>query len=363
MTVASRKENPRTSYVHLRGDYRSRGEDVSPGTPAVLPPLSPRGAAADRLDFARWLVDPANPLTARVTINNCWKHLFGEGLVATVDNFGLGGESPSHPELLDWLAGEFMLRGWSRKEMIRLIVSSATYRQRSEARDELRDIDPLNRLLARQVRLRLEAETIRDVALFSSGLIDLKIGGPGIRPPQPAYVTSISRNAAWEVATGGDLVRRGAYILLRRATPYPMLITFDAPDSTLACTRRERSNSPLQALTLLNDPVFFQCAQALGHRMAARSQASPQQRLVDAFQRCLSRSPNPEELERLSQLYAEQLARLRTQPEMAAAIVKSLPHTQASEVWATDHEDMIEEATWTVIARVLMNIDEFITRE
>ncbi|HWA99973.1 MAG TPA: PSD1 and planctomycete cytochrome C domain-containing protein, partial [Pirellulales bacterium] len=263
MTVAKRK-TPRTSYVHLRGDYRSRGEDVAPGTPAILPPLEARGPHADRLDFARWLVDPENPLTPRVTVNRIWQHLFGRGLVATVDNFGSGGEAPSHAELLDWLAREFMDGGWSHKAMIRRIVTSATYRQASSTRPELERRDPLNVWLARQSRLRLEAEAVRDAALCASNLLERRIGGPGIRPPQPEYVASISRNTDWKVSTGPDLYRRGMYIVFRRATPYPMLLAFDAPDSTVACTRRERSNSPLQALTLLNDPVFFECAQALG---------------------------------------------------------------------------------------------------
>ncbi|MGN6134963.1 MAG: PSD1 and planctomycete cytochrome C domain-containing protein [Aureliella sp.] len=365
MTIARRK-SPRKTYVHLRGDYRSPGDEVTKGTPAVLPSLNSNDKPADRLELARWLVDPANPLTPRVTVNYWWQHLFGTGLVATVDNFGLGGDSPSHPELLDWLASELVARRWGRKDLVRMLVCSSTYRQSSTTRDDLADVDPLNRWLARQSRLRLEAETIRDAALKASGLLDTKIGGPSIRPPQPAYITSISRNVDWPVTEGGDLYRRGLYILLRRATPYPMLLTFDAPDSTIACTRRERSNSPLQALTLLNDPVFFECAQALGSSLAEAgrvSGASLDQQLTAAFRRCLTRDPRPEELTRLERLFREQAGRLKSQPELARTIAQSLPHAQASDAWRHDGGEPIEVATWVVVARVLMITDEFITRE
>ncbi len=356
MTIGRRK-NERVSYVHLRGDYRSRGEDVQPGTPAVLPPLSPRAEKADRLDLAQWLVDPANPLTPRVTVNRYWKHLFGRGLVASIDNFGAGGEPPSHPELLDWLATQFRERGWSRKALLRLVVTSATYRQVSHNREELEQRDPLNTLLARQQRFRLEAETVRDAALRASGLLHRSIGGPGFRPPQPAYVTSISRNAAWEVSKGPDLYRRGMYILFRRATPYPMLLTFDTPDSTAACVARERSNSPLQALTLLNDPVFFETARALGEWLAAPSDRSFEERATQGFRSCLARDPRPAELGRLKTLFESERQRLATDPQAARAIVGS---ENSADVPSAE---WIDWAAWVVAARVLMNLDEFITRE
>ena len=339
MAVARRAER-RESFVHLRGDYRQRGESVEPGTPAVLPAMTPRASRADRLDLARWLVDPANPLTPRVTINRWWLHLFGSGLVPSVENFGVGGDAPTHPELLEWLAAELVERNWSRKEMIRLIVSSAAYRQSSAGSEGLDRRDPLNRLLARQSRQRLEAESVRDAALAASGLLNRKIGGPGIKPPQPDYVASISRNVKWEVSEGPDLYRRGMYILFRRATPYPMLLTFDAPDSTVACTRRERSNSPLQALTLLNDPVFFECAQTLGRRLASQPERTIDQRITEAVRLCLGRDPQPAEVRRLRSLLQEQLA-ASAGTDAAAA----------------------DEAAWIIVARVLMNLDEFITRE
>ncbi len=362
MTIGSRTTS-RETYVHLRGDYRNRGEAVHPGTPAVLPALHARSAQGDRLDLARWLVDPANPLTARVTVNQFWAHLFGRGLVASVDNFGVGGDPPTHPELLDWLASEFMARGWSRKELLRLIVSSSTYRQSASPREDLLEKDPTNELLARQSRFRLEAEAVRDTALFSAGLLESRLGGPGIRPPQPAYITSISRNAEWKLTEGGNQYRRGLYIVLRRATPYPMLMTFDAPDSTIACTRRERSNSPLQALTLLNDPVYFECAQALGHWLATHSNASRSERLQDAYRRCLGREPNTEELNRILQEFTAHHARLERNPEAAKAIVEHPAHSCSELSWRTGSVNQIEEATWVLIARILMNVDEFITRE
>jgi hypothetical protein len=364
MTVARRKQD-RITYVHLRGNYRSRGEDVRPGTPAVLPPLSVRGEEAGRLDLARWLVDAGNPLTPRVTANHLWKHLFGRGLVATVDNFGSAGELPSHPELLDWLACEQIERGWSRKAVIRLIVTSATYRQASHGRSDLEQRDPLNVLLARQSRLRLEAESVRDAALTASGLLERKIGGPGIRPPQPDYVASISRNVQWEVTTGADLYRRGLYILFRRATPYPMLLTFDAPDSTVACVRRERSNSPLQSLTLLNDPVFFECAQALGEALAGGVPRSLDERLSEGFRRCLGRDPREAELLRLRRLFNERRERLAANPDAARSIVASgdAPPPGEDPGSAGEASSVVDRAAWIIMARVLMNLDEFITRE
>ncbi len=366
MTVAARKST-RTSYVHLRGDYRSRGEDVTPGTPAALPPLKPRGAKPDRLDLARWLVDPANPLTPRVTVNQIWLHLFGRGLVSTVDNFGSGGEAPSHPELLDWLAGEMVRQKWSRKAVIRLIVGSAAYRQSSAMRADLETRDPLNVLLARQSRFRIEAEEVRDAALAASGLLHRAIGGPGIRPPQPAYVASISRNTGWETSTGPDLYRRGMYILFRRATPYPMLLTFDAPDSTQACARRERSNSPLQALTLLNDPVFVECAQHLGRQLAEGSSRTVEARITEAFHRCLGRDPQPLELDRLRSYFLAEVARFLANPRAAESLAISHTTSATKEVASKSakksEEEVASTAAWIAAARVLMNLDEFITRE
>jgi len=234
------------------------------------------------------------------------------------------------------------------------LVTSATYRQSSDSASELVARDPLNRLLTRQNRFRLEAEAIRDAALTTSGLLTRTIGGEGIRPPQPAYVTSISRNADWPVSLGGDAYRRGMYIVFRRATPYPMLLTFDAPDSTLACARRERTNSPLQALTLLNDPVFFTAAQTMGCELAAAASATDEQRVTAACWRCLGRAPRASELARLLALLREQ--RLHFQRDEAAAELACGPQRASG-------TSSCEQAAWVVLARVLMNLDEFITRE
>jgi hypothetical protein len=225
---------PRKTHVLIRGDFLRPGIAVQPGTPAVLPGLPARGPRT-RLELARWLVDPANPLTARVTVNRLWQTYFGKGLVQTSEDFGTQGERPSHPELLDWLATEFPRRGWSLEAMHRLIVTSATYRQSSAARPELSGRDPYNRLLARQSRLRLEAEVIRDVTLASSGLLAPRVGGPSVRPPQPAGIAELTyANAGrWTESTGADRYRRGLYTFFRRTSPYPGLMTFDAPDSNL----------------------------------------------------------------------------------------------------------------------------------
>jgi hypothetical protein len=256
-----------------------------------------------------------------------------------------------------------MEKNWSRKELLKLIVCSSTYRQSAAGREDLATRDPLNVWLARQSRIRLEAETIRDAALEAAGLLEHRIGGNGIRPPQPAYVTSISRNAEWNVTTGGDLYRRGMYIVLRRATPYPMLLTFDAPDSAIACTRRERSNSPLQALTLLNDPVFFECAQALGHLLATSPHQTKLARLQYGFRRCLGRDATRNELDRIQQEYDDLLAKLQLSPDSAEAIVGKPAHQGSTMPWKSGTVATIEEAAWVLIARILMNVDEFITRE
>ena len=271
-TAAVLAEEPgvRKTFIHVRGNFLDKGTEVRAATPAVLHALQPRAAQPDRLDLAQWLFAPENPLTARVSVNHIWKNLFGRGLVGTVEDFGKQGEKPSHPELLDWLASEFPRLGWSRKAFIKSIVTSATYKQASLNRPELQARDPNNLLLARQNRLRLEAETVRDAFLAVSGLLNPKVGGPSIRPPLPADIAALgyANSVKWTESVGTEKNRRGLYIFFQRTVPYPMLMTFDAPDSNSTCARRDRSNTPLQALTLLNDPVFFECAQSLGARMA-----------------------------------------------------------------------------------------------
>jgi hypothetical protein len=327
---------------------------VEPGVPAFLHELEPRGKDADRLDLARWIVDPQNPLMPRATVNRFWKHLFGRGLVNTVENLGISGETPSHPDLLDWLATELIARNWSRKEMLRLIVMSASYRQTSDAAPKLLEKDPYNVLLARQSRFRVEAEVVRDLALSASGLLNPKVGGPSVRPPMDKRLTSISRNQDWEVSQGGDQYRRGMYILFRRGTPYPLLTLFDAPDSTVSCSVRERSNSPLQALTLLNDPVFFECAQELGRQLASLGDVDSEEWISAAFVKCLARFPEPAELARLVQQSREQRQLL---DDVSSTEIKRLTGESVPEI------DPREHAVRIMVARSLMNLDEFITRE
>ncbi len=354
-TVVEQKlDKRRKTHVHNRGDFRQPGEEVRADTPAFLPPLNPRGTEADRLDLARWLVRDDHPLTSRTAVNHVWKHLFGRGLVETEDNFGTAGAEPSHPELLDWLARRLMDSGWSRKSLIKLVVMSSAYRQSSFQSEQLRERDPQNVFLARQSRFRLEGEIVRDVALTAGGLLNPKIGGPSIRPPLNSRITEVSRGEAWKVSPGKEKYRRGFYILFRRTTPYTMLTIFDAPDSTASCPDRERSNSPLQALTLLNDPVFVECAQNLGRELAELGAVSDEQWISAAFERVLSRPAMPEELERLK-LLAEHQRRLLQ--DISSDEVQNLIGGPRNE------SDPREQATRVLVARSLMNLDEFITRE
>ncbi|HVC96300.1 MAG TPA: PSD1 and planctomycete cytochrome C domain-containing protein [Pirellulales bacterium] len=354
---------PRSTRVMIRGDFLRPGAEVEPHVPAVLPRLVARGPRPDRLDLSQWLVDPANPLTARVTVNRVWMKHFGRGLVATDDDFGTQGEPPTHPELLDWLASEFIARGWSLKSLHKLIVTSSTYRQSSAVRPELIERDPNNLLLARQRRLRVEAEAIRDLSLAASGLLNRKVGGPSVRPKQPAGISELtySGSAHWDESQGADRYRRGLYTWFQRTSPYPMLLTFDAPDSNVACTRRERSNTPLQALTLLNDPVFFECAQALARRIVVEAPCSAggtttlAERLQYAFRLCLGRAPTSEELADLAELYAGELALAEADPPSAAALAGSVARPEEA--------NPAELAAWIMVGRTLLNLDEFITRE
>ncbi len=354
--MLAERAKPRDTHVHIRGDFLRPGPKVAAATPAVLHALKPRGAQPDRLDLARWLFAEENPLTARVTVNHLWKNLFGRGLVASVNNFGLQGDKPTHPELLDWLATEFARLGWSRKALLKAIVTSATYRQSSDYRTDLIDLDPLNTLLARQNRLRLEAEIIRDTHLAASGLLAPKVGGPSVRPPLPADIAALgyANSVKWQESDGADKFRRGLYIFFQRTVPYPMLMTFDAPNSTATCTRRERSNTPLQALTLWNDPVFFDCARTLGRKLMA--EPTIEARLDRAFETCLARPPAAAERARLRQLYDDQARLTAAQPASAKSIL-------GLEADAALPADPIAEASLVAAVRTLMNLDEFITRD
>ncbi|MBI5757091.1 MAG: PSD1 domain-containing protein [Planctomycetales bacterium] len=330
---------PRATTIFVRGEYSRPGEVVTPDVPAVLPPM-PAGQRT-RLDLARWLVSTQQPLTPRVTVNRVWQQFFGRGLVETESDFGVQGARPTHPELLDWLASEFVASGWRLKSLHRLIVGSATYRQSSHRQAENDAIDPENRLLARQSRLRLEAETIRDSALVVSGLWSPKVGGPSVFPFQhDGIMLNRATPAEWIVSSGTDRYRRGMYTTYWRLTPHPFLQTFDTPDSLTACTRRRPSNTPLQALTLLNDPTFVECAEVLAQRVMREVPDSDRERLDRAFRLCLGRPVVAEEQALLFEVLAAARARF---------VAASKP--------------VADRAAWTQVCRVLLNADEFVTRE
>ncbi len=345
---------PRLTRIHIRGNFRRPGALVSANVPRVLPPL-PAGKAPTRLDLARWLVDRSNPLPARVTVNRLWQRYFGAGLVETENDFGTQGKPPTHPELLDWLAAEFMGRGWSLKAMHRLLVTSATYRQASHQRKDLAAVDPHNRLLARQLRLRLEAEIVGDSLLAASGLLAVKIGGPSVFPYQPPGVMETRRSPfPWLLSAGTDRYRRGLYTHFWRTSPHPFLLAFDAPKADTSCTRRHRSNTPLQALMLLNDPMFLECARGLAARIAAQeAPAGDAARTRHAFRLCLAREPSPAEQDILHDLLTEQRQSFRADLQAAQKLAGNLP----------PGADVVEHAAWTAVARVLFNLDEMITRE
>lgn len=341
---------PRATHIHVRGDYRRPGKVVQAGTPAALPALKPDSS---RLALAKWMVSPEHPLTARVTVNRLWQELFGRGIVATSENFGVRGDRPSHPHLFDWLALEFQQRNWSVKELLRLIVTSQTYQQSSRARPELATIDPNNALLARQQRLRLTAEMVRDSALASSGLLSRTIGGPSVKPQQPASVSKDGYNNIWETSPGADRYRRGIYTFIQRTSPFAQFVTFDLPDTSSSCTRRERSNTPLQALNLLNDPVFLEAAQALAVRVMREAGKSDQSRLNHAAMLVLARPAQPLESKRLLAYLEQQKTLFKNDPASMRDLLDE----------STLSGDAAERAAWITLCSVLLNLDEAITRE
>ena len=354
-TIAQNPEPPKT-HIHLRGDFLRKGRQVLPGTPAVLPPLQWRGDRPDRLDLARWIVDPANPLTARVEVNRVWEKLFGRGLIASSDDFGTRGEKPSHPDLLDWLARKFVKLGWSRKDLIELIVMASTYQQVSEALPGQLETDPKNVWLARQSRFRVESEVTRDLFLAVGGLLERRVGGRSIRPPLPEDLAKVGYGAGvlWPESPGNDKYRRGLYIHFQRTVPYPMLMTFDSPDSNTSCVRRTRSNTPLQALTLLNDGVFVECARSFARLITAEVSSNDEDRLRYAFQRALAREPDRAELTLLTDLLGDQRQYLAADKGSAAKLAgPGFPEDVSQE----------DAAAWFTVARTILNLDEFVTRE
>lgn len=346
---------PRATHVLLRGDFLRKGIEVKAGTPAVLPKPVVGG---NRLNLAEWLVSRDNPLTPRVITNWVWSKFFGRGLVATPEDFGTQGQPPSHPELLDWLAIRFRDDlGWSLKKLHKQIVLSATYRQSSALRPELIERDPQNILLARQSRLRLESEIVRDSALAVSGLLNTTIGGPSIRPPQPVGISELTYagSAKWVESKGRDRYKRGLYIWFQRTSPYPMLMTFDEPDSNVCTVRRERSNTALQALTLLNDTVFVEAAQALAKRIQDSAQHQSNEAIAHtAFELVLGRKWTNAERRRILALHQE-LSEL-AKKDLAAA-------NKLIGDYRPEHAKPHEAAAWVGVCRMLINLDEFVTRE
>ena len=357
------REQSRETKMLTRGDWLKPTKPVAAGTPKFLHPLADPQAPPNRLTFARWVADRRSPTTARVFVNRVWQAYFGAGLVTTPEDFGMQSAPPSHPALLDWLACEFMDRGWSVKELHRQIVHSAAYRQVSTCTPAAREKDPLNRLLARGPRWRVEGEVVRDIALSASGLLNPQVGGASVFAPAPAFLFLPPASYGpftWLDATGEARYRRALYTFRRRSTPYPMLANFDTPNGDFSCVRRSRSNTPLQALTTLNEPVFLECARALALRAIQEGGGSDQERLTHAFRLCTARPPDAAELGELQALLAKQRQRIADGWLDAAELatgkrepITKLPAGVTPAQWAS----------YTVVARVLLNLDETITKE
>jgi hypothetical protein len=347
---------PREAHVLIRGQYDKPGKTVRPSAIQSLSP-SPSGAKSDRLSLARWLVDRRNPLTARVAVNRDWQMLFGAGLVKTVDDFGTQGEPPSHPELLDWLATEFAASGWDEKAILRLIVTSAAYRQSSRFTREHQARDPENRLVARGPRLRLSAEMIRDQALYLAGLLVERIGGPSVKPYQPPGLWSELTDDEYVQDHGPDLYRRGLYTFWKRTIPPPSMAAFDAPARETCIVRETRTNTPLQALSVLNDVTFIEAARAFGQEIMKSTAASSEMRLSAAFEAATGRRPRPAELEILIQSLRDQLERFRADSTSAQSLLDSGESRPDSRL------DRVELAAHTAVAQLILNLDETINKE
>jgi hypothetical protein len=357
-TTLVMKEGPqRPTHVAVRGEFQNRGEAVGPGVPAALHPAA-AGTKLDRLGLARWIVDPANPLTARVAVNRLWQEVFGVGIVETSEEFGIQGDPPSHPELLDWLATEYVRSGWDTKRLLKLIVTSATYRQSSRVSGDLVNRDPFNRLVARGPRVRLPAETVRDQALFASGLLSTKLYGPPVHPPQPVngLAAAFGPSTDWENSRGEDGHRRALYTRWRRNLPYPSMITFDAPERSVCSMRRTRTNTPLQALVTLNDQVYVEAAQVLARRILAHGGASASSKATYGFRLALIRPPTDAELQRLVALHETARTALSADPAKAAALATKPAGPLPEGI------DVLDAAAWTVVGNVLLNLDEFLAK-
>jgi hypothetical protein len=371
---------PRDTFVLLRGAYNKKGEKVAAGVPAILTPI-PKDAPLNRLGLAQWLVDPSHPLTARVNVNRFWQQFFGRGLVATANDFGSQGEWPTHPELLDWLAAEFMeplapaagervrsegpsssLVAWDIKHLVRLIVTSNTYRQSSRVSADLAKRDPENKLLARGPRFRMDAEMVRDTALATSGLLADKIGGRSVKPYQPPGLWEAvgflgSNTREYKRDSGDSLYRRSLYTFWKRTSPPAALMTFDAPSRETCTVRRPRTNTPLQALVLMNDEQYVEASRQLARRMMTESGPAPHDRLSHGFRLCTARRPQSRELDVLVKLFDQQLAYYQSDRDAALKLL-AIGETKRDESL-----DPSEHAAWTMMANLLLNLDETITKE
>jgi hypothetical protein len=372
--VMREMSEPRDTFMLLRGEYDKKGEKVEAATPAALPPL-PEGMPANRLGLARWLVDPSQPLTSRVVVNRLWQMFFGTGIVETSGDFGIQGALPSHPELLDWLAVEFMRptdaagestgRRWDVKAIVRRMVLSSTYRQSSTVTPERLAADPEDRLLDRAPRLRLQAEFVRDQALAISGLLKHKIGGPSVSPYQPSglweELMSRSDGANWSAQTytqshGDDLYRRTMYTFWKRTSPPPTLSTFDAPDREVCTVRRSRTNTPLQALVLMNDPTYVEASRHLAERIMGQKGASVDDRITFAFRLATARNPSEEERSVLREFFEAELVHYRQKPDAAQELLS------VGESPVNAALDPAELAAWTAVSSAILNLDETVTK-
>lgn len=357
----------RVTHLLRRGDFLQPGDEIASGGLGILPELPQRDSSkpADRLDLARWLTSSDNPLTARVAVNHIWQHLFGRGIVKTTNDFGTRGDPPSHPELLDWLASEYIRLGWSRKRLIREIVLSATYRQSSADRSDLRERDPENVWLARQNRMRVEAEVVRDEALAVSGLLDDRIGGPSVFPPLPPGIEELSYadnfkwgasewntrpDRPWSITPKNDVHRRGMYTFFKRTAPHPNLTTFDCPDANLTCVERRTSNTPLQALVTLNNDTFIDAARALAQRVLRESHPDDQSRVRRMLRLCVGREPVSDDVRDFTAFLTATREAYRSSPDLARQ-------------FNSQSEAPPEAAAWIATARLMLNLDEFLTRE
>ena len=348
-------DKQRVTQIHNRGNFLTKGDTVTASIPTAFPSL-PMNSPVNRLGVAQWLTDPQHPLTARVAVNRFWAQFFGTGIVETQEDFGVQGMPPSHPELLDWLATEFMQQGWSMKRLCKLIVMSATYRQSSRVTPELLEKDRFNRLLARGPRFRLEAEMLRDQALAASGLLSRKMYGPSVMPPQPDGIWRSTYNLdKWKTSLGEDKYRRGLYTFIKRTSPYPAMITFDAPSREICTVRRINTNTPLQALVLLNDPVYIEAAQALARKMV-QTKGDLDERLATGFRAVLVRSPESRELQPIQELYEKRLKFYQNDKlaadKMAAEFLGPIP----------PGANQSELAALTAVANVILNLDETVSR-